>query len=237
VKCYIDNFVCLWRCIRNIKKHCWHRCWGGSPYLLYIYRLHMIILVCIISLPDLSASLCLCLVFIRRCMTRFDRPANYHSDLESQIRKSQSRFSSPGSSGSHVRDIVDKLQGSPPPQEPAQMAGRKCINDFSASSRSNIRTGLETNVGDGSFELKSAMVQQSSFCGMASEDANAHLQHFLEICSTFTIRGVTQDAVRLCLFPFSLLRKAKQCFYSNKATVSTWEKCSNSFLTMFFPLG
>jgi hypothetical protein len=76
-------------------------------------------------------------------------------------------FSSPGS---HVWDIVDKFQGSPPPQEPTQMAGRKCINDFLASSSSSVRTGPERNVGDGSFELKLAlvnMVQQSPFCGKA----------------------------------------------------------------------
>jgi hypothetical protein len=79
--------------------------------------------------------------------------------------------------------------------------------------------------------------QQSPFCGEASKDANAHLQHFLEICSTFTIRGVTQDAACLHLFPFSLLGKEKQWFYSNKEAVSTWEKCSNAFLTKFFPLG
>jgi hypothetical protein len=81
------------------------------------------------------------------------------------------------------------------------------------------------------------MVQQSPFRGKASEDANAHLQHFLEICSTFTIRGVTQDAVCLYLFPFSLFVKAKQWFYSNKEVVSTWEKSSNAFLAKFFPLG
>jgi hypothetical protein len=81
------------------------------------------------------------------------------------------------------------------------------------------------------------MVQQSAFYSKASEDAIAHLQHFLEICSTFTIQGVTQDVVHLHLFPFSLLGKAKQRFYSNKEVVSTWEKCSNAFLTMFFPLG
>jgi hypothetical protein len=81
------------------------------------------------------------------------------------------------------------------------------------------------------------MVQQSPFCGKALEDVNAHLQHFLKIPSTFTIRGVTQDAVRLRLFPFSLLGKAKQWFYSNKEAVSTWEKCSNAFLAKFFPLG
>jgi hypothetical protein len=48
---------------------------------------------------------------------------------------------------------------------------------------------------------------------------------------------VTQDAVGLRLFPFSLLGKVKQWFYSNKEVVSTWEKCSNAFLAKFFPLG
>jgi hypothetical protein len=120
------------------------------------------------------------------------------------------------------------------------MADRKCINDFSALSSSNVKTRPEMNVRDGSFELKPAlinMVQQCPFCSKASEDANAHLQCFLEICSTFTIRGIAQDVVRLHLFPFSLLGKAKQWFYSNNKVVSTWEKCSIAFLTKFFPLG
>jgi hypothetical protein len=107
------------------------------------------------------------------------------------------------------------------------MAARKFINDFSAPSSANVKTGIEMNIGDDSFELKPTlinMVQQSPFCGKASEDANAHLQHILEICSTFTIRGVTQDAVHLRLFPFSLLGKVKQWFYSKKEVVSTWEK-------------
>jgi hypothetical protein len=46
------------------------------------------------------------------------------------------------------------------------------------------------NVRDGSFKLTLAlinMVQQSLFYDKASEDANTHLQYFLEICSTFTI--------------------------------------------------
>jgi hypothetical protein len=120
------------------------------------------------------------------------------------------------------------------------MAARRCISDFSALSSVNVTTGAKTNIRDGSSKVKPAlinMVQQSPFSGKASEDANAHLQHFLEICSTFTIRGVTQDVVRLCLFPFSLLGKVKQWFYSNKEVVSTWEKCSNAFLTKVFPLG
>jgi hypothetical protein len=59
------------------------------------------------SLPNLSASLCLSLVFVGMCMTGFDLPANYHLNPESLIWKSQSRFSS---LGSHIRNIVDKFQ-------------------------------------------------------------------------------------------------------------------------------
>jgi hypothetical protein len=178
VKRYIDNSVCLRSCIRNINKHFSHHCWGGSQYLLFVYRLHRIILVSNISLANLSTSLCLCLAFAGICMTGFDLPANYHSDLEFLIRNSRSRLSSLGSSKSHVQEIVDKFQGSPPPHKPALMAARRCINDFSAPSSANVRTGPETNIGDGSFELKPAltnMVQQSTFCGKTSEDANAHL--------------------------------------------------------------
>jgi hypothetical protein len=72
--------------------------------------------------------------------------------------------------------------------------------------------GPEVNVEGNGFELKPAlitMVQASQFYGKAHEDASAHLQHFLEIYNTFTIKGVIRDAILLFLFTFLLLRKAK----------------------------
>jgi hypothetical protein len=57
----------------------------------------------------------------------------------------------------------------------------------------------------------------------------------MELCSTFVIKGVSQDATRLRLFPFSLLGRAKQWFYANKTVVDTWDKCAKAFLTKFFP--
>lgn len=92
----------------------------------------------------------------------------------------------------------------------------KTLCEFSAPTTTNIRTGPTVNVEDNGFELKPAlinMVQASQFCGKTYEDASAHLQHFLEIYSTFTIKGVTQDVILLRLFSFSLLGKAKQCSY------------------------
>jgi hypothetical protein len=38
----------------------------------------------------------------------------------------------------------------------------------------------------------------------------------LEIYNTFTIKGVERDTILLCLFPFSLLGRAKQWFYTNR---------------------
>ena len=70
------------------------------------------------------------------------------------------------------------------------------------------------------------MVQASQFCGKAHEDASAHLQHFMEICSTFTIKEVTRDAILLCLFPIftfgegeaMVLRQQIQEYYMGKST-------------------
>jgi hypothetical protein len=81
------------------------------------------------------------------------------------------------------------------------------------------------------------MVQANPFSGKPNEDDNVHLQHFLEVCRTFAIRGVTDDAIRLRLFPFSLLRKAKQWFYAERDAINTWDKCSKAFLTKFFLVG
>jgi hypothetical protein len=119
------------------------------------------------------------------------------------------------------------------------MAG-KILHEFSAPTTVNIRTGPTVNVGEDGFELKPAlinMVQANQFCGKAHEDASAHLQHFLEICSTFTIKGVSKDAILLRLFTFSLLGKAKQWFYAYKDKNTTWEICSTTFLVKFFLVG
>jgi hypothetical protein len=65
------------------------------------------------------------------------------------------------------------------------------LHEFSAPTTANIRNALVVNMGDEGFELKPAltnMLQANQFCGKAHEDESAHLQHFLETSSTFTIK-------------------------------------------------
>ena len=80
------------------------------------------------------------------------------------------------------------------------------------------------------------MVQATPFSGKAHEDASAHLQNFLEISSTIIIKDVARDIILLCSFPFSLVERAKQWFYTNKDNINTWAKCSKAFLAKFFPI-
>ena len=79
-------------------------------------------------------------------------------------------------------------------------------------------------------------LSSSPFCGKAAEDANAHIQNFLEVSSTINPRGTMVDNVCLRRFPFSLLGKAKTWFYTTKADFTTWDAFSNAFLMKYFPV-
>ncbi|KAL5565005.1 hypothetical protein UlMin_028169 [Ulmus minor] len=54
------------------------------------------------------------------------------------------------------------------------------------------------------------MVQSNQFGGMSKDDPNAHIAYFLEVCNLYKINGVSEDAVRLRVFPFSLRDRAKE---------------------------
>ena len=113
-------------------------------------------------------------------MTGFDLPANFHNNPESLLRRRVRQKTIHGQ-----RPVPATLElGSSSTTDMTHMA-EKTIREFSVPSSNNIPTGPSVTVGDG-FELKPGvihMVQASPFCGLESEDANSHLQQFLEICS------------------------------------------------------
>ncbi|KAF7841764.1 uncharacterized protein G2W53_004062 [Senna tora] len=92
------------------------------------------------------------------------------------------------------------------------------------------------------FEIKPATIQllqaNGQFGGSPIEDPNNHILNFLEICDTFKHNGVSDDAICLRLFPFSLRDKEKVWLQSlPEGSISTWEELAQQFLTKYFPPG
>nr|GFA13056.1 reverse transcriptase domain-containing protein [Tanacetum cinerariifolium] len=65
------------------------------------------------------------------------------------------------------------------------------------------------------FGLKNDMIQQvqnsCQFHGLPGDDANKHLDKFLHVTQSIKVNGVTDDALRLYLFPHSLTHHATDC--------------------------
>ena len=90
------------------------------------------------------------------------------------------------------------------------------------------------------FEFKPMMFQMlqtiGQFEGFPHEDPHEHLKQFLEVCSNFIIPGVSEDAFRLKLFPYSLKDKAKSWLNSLEPnSIHSWNEMAEKFLSKYFP--
>ncbi|XP_062100375.1 uncharacterized protein LOC133806271 [Humulus lupulus] len=74
------------------------------------------------------------------------------------------------------------------------------------------------------------------FSGMPTEDPHLHLRLFIEVSDSFKLPGVTEDALRLKLFPYSLRDRARAWLNSLPSdSVSTWQELAERFLMKYFP--
>ena len=86
------------------------------------------------------------------------------------------------------------------------------IRDYGRPSVVTLLVIRRPTIQANNFELKSItlqLLQGIQFHGLAHEDPNTHILNFLEVCDTVKYNGVSDDAIRLRLFPFSLKDKAK----------------------------
>ncbi|XP_074305248.1 uncharacterized protein LOC141640339 [Silene latifolia] len=92
-----------------------------------------------------------------------------------------------------------------------------------------------------SFELMTSLIQfiqQNQFSGLLTENPSEHLCNFLEKCDTVKTNGISNDVLRLRLFPFSLRDRAKEWLTNDDPnSYDTWNKLSIAFLHKFFQPG
>nr|GEU85347.1 reverse transcriptase domain-containing protein [Tanacetum cinerariifolium] len=90
------------------------------------------------------------------------------------------------------------------------------------------------------FGLNNDMIQQiqnsCQFYGLSGDDANKHLDKFLHVTQSIKVNGVTDDALRLYLFPHSLTHHATIWFDRfPRNSINTFEQMAKMFLGKYFP--
>ncbi|GJS25298.1 reverse transcriptase domain-containing protein [Tanacetum coccineum] len=89
------------------------------------------------------------------------------------------------------------------------------------------------------FELKVGLLQlvtSSQFHGFERDDPHAHIRWFNKITSTLEYQNVSNEAIKLMLFPFSL-DGATQIWLEKEPphSILTWEDLVFKFVNYFFP--
>nr|GEY42542.1 reverse transcriptase domain-containing protein [Tanacetum cinerariifolium] len=74
------------------------------------------------------------------------------------------------------------------------------------------------------------------FHGLSGDDANKHLDKVLHVTQSIKVNGVTDDALRLYLFPHSLTHHATTWFNRlPRNSINTFEQMAKMFLGKYFP--
>nr|GEX62102.1 reverse transcriptase domain-containing protein [Tanacetum cinerariifolium] len=106
----------------------------------------------------------------------------------------------------------------------------------------NGRGGPITPIGiqATNFGHKNDMIQQvqnsCQFHGLSGDDANKHLERLLHATQSIKVNGVTDDALRLYLFPHSLTHHATAWIDRlPRNSINTFEQMTKMFLGKYFP--
>ena len=96
------------------------------------------------------------------------------------------------------------------------------------------------NLGD-SFSVKGhhlKLIQDNQYDGRAKSDPHKHISKFTDLCKMFKYADVSEDNVKLSLFPSSLTGEARAWFEElDENTITTWTQLRDAFVSRFFPPG
>ncbi|GFZ06536.1 hypothetical protein Acr_18g0007060 [Actinidia rufa] len=71
---------------------------------------------------------------------------------------------------------------------------------------------------------------------LPSEDPYKHINQFLKVCSTVKLNNLTEETLKLILFPYSLKDRAEYWLKSLKAdSITRWQQLVQKFLKKYFP--
>ena len=137
------------------------------------------------------------------------------------------------------REERQRIKNQPNLNNMAQSESRKLGNFVMPDILGSFGGIVAPTIANNNFEIKLSiiqMVQNNQFRGLQGEDPYAHILTFLNVCATFKINGMTDDAIRLKLFSFLVKDKAQLWLVSlPNESITTWDQLKQAFLHKYFP--
>ncbi|KAL4362388.1 hypothetical protein GQ457_04G022090 [Hibiscus cannabinus] len=124
----------------------------------------------------------------------------------------------------------------PPAQQMNQQLPARIVREYLAEDLEGLNPAVTMPDFEAEhFELKPVMFNMlntlGQFGGTPNENARQHLKSFLEICNSFKIHGVSNDVLKLKLFPYSQRDKAKTWLNNlQPGSLQSWTQLCRSFL-------
>ncbi|XP_008245146.2 PREDICTED: uncharacterized protein LOC103343257 [Prunus mume] len=135
----------------------------------------------------------------------------------------------PGSSPSNSESSSDQ-------EEEEEMAANEFMGDLDIPTIPASPSSILLPTAARNYELKSSHLNMlPSFYGLPNEDPLTHIKDIFNAVSSFPLTGVTEDQLRMRVFPYTLKDKAKYWLYSLKpSSLTTWGAIQKKFLEKYF---
>lgn len=140
-------------------------------------------------------------------------------------------------------DIIqeDILPSQLPANEPMAQ-NERALREYALPNMHLVRGSItRPTIIINNFEIKPTMVQMIQnnlrFKGTMTKDPSIQLKWFLQLCDMFKYNGVTDEFIRLRLFPFPLTDNTFSWLDTQApGSITTWDKLARKFLQKFFPI-
>ncbi|XP_061362211.1 uncharacterized protein LOC133305960 [Gastrolobium bilobum] len=116
----------------------------------------------------------------------------------------------------------------------------RSMMDFIIPVLDELDPSIAQPVNEVPFKLEPVMFtmlqNMGQFHGLLMEDPHKHLRNFIEVANTFRNPNISDDVLRLKLFPHSLADKAKEWLSSLPSnSITNWHTLAEKFIMKFFP--
>jgi len=116
--------------------------------------------------------------------------------------------------------------------QPHQMT----LKDYMYPIRSTQSSCITLSPLTANFQINYGMIQMLPiFLGLTNENPYQHVRKFEDICGTMKYNQMTEESLKLRLFPFSLKEKAKAWLLSlQPGTITNWIDLTEIFYRKFY---